>query len=1172
MKKITLLFALLLSLAMASTVSAQTTLSTPTVKSAFGVTTTGLTANWTALPALSGATGYDVKIYDASNTLVSTHNASGETTATLAITGLSLAKSTPYTYTVTAIGDGGFLYNNSAATVKSIPFYIQTDNKVVFKYAVADTARLFIDMKSASGASGAADIYELTESGGAYTYVTTNSNNIVLTKNTTVRAAAGLAARPIIKLNSTATGSSTTNIFYTATLGLTLRFDGLEFDGVNPGVGGYQPMAIYDSSIGASNIQLYITNCYFHDFKAASGNGAIRLNGVSSSQLLDIQGSTFNAIGGRSIYLNNGSAGTTTVVLKNNTFSNSVTLATNRNNVIYNNNGNSGTVTIDHCTFYKVADATVTNGVIRTSGSNGAITIKNSTFVTVPTTIGSGTISYCYLAGLNTVPTATNTIATAPTYGAGASSTPPDLSLTNRGSLVGQDGLTAGNDTYYNLAMPTIGAGSGATSASFNANWSTVSNASSYDVIVYQNGTQIGSVRNASGQAAATLAITGLDASTAYTYRVMAKGDGTTYFNSVISAESAAYSTLAPSGITLNTPLASAATDITPIGFTANWSNTDANASGGYNVKVYSGVTLVNTYNTSSLSATSLVINTGLTYNTAYTYTVTAVGNGSTYTNSIPSDVISVTTIDRITLEPPTAGAATPASNGFTANWSADAAASSFSIKTYIESNLVSTTTSGSGTTSVAVSSLLSGLDYTYTVTAIGDGASYVSSAASTPQSFTTTGRIISITTDFSDVAAWGTPALAVPANGSFFTGTINGFDLNAATLNAISSIKGPKGETHTNRISLDKNSTGANVIFPTIASVGQLEIHFAMGTAANTVNLKEYSSATNTWSTIGTYAYDLANKTAGIDQIIIVSFAPAHTNAKFKIENNTGGSCYLAQVIARTTNPLLLTAPTVGTASDIAAVTCTANWTPVDANASNYEVKVYKGTTLKVTATTSGGQATSSLAITGLQADSTYTYKVKALGNGDVDYSDSYQSAASEPFTMASQLATPIMDVATNVWKYGLDANWLAVVGAVSYDVSLYQGVTLIATHNVLAPIVTSTFSSLTPETIYTYKVVAKGTGSAPFDSNVSAASAEVLTDLATAIRNANAASTVVLSGKTITASQLGNMQIYNLQGELILQANAVNKVDTNLSSGMYVVRFTNQNGKQTTQKFVVR
>ena len=519
-------------------------------------------------------------------------------------------------------------------------------------------------------------------------------------------------------------------------------------------------------------------------------------------------------------------------------------------------------------------------------------------------------------------------------------------------------------------------------------------------------------------------------------------------------------------------------------------------------------------------------------------------------------------------------------STGFTASWTAVSNASSYSIKTYIGgTNLVSTTPVPTGT-STTVSGLMSGLDYTYKVTAIGDGVINGDSPESPVQGFTTIGRVTSFTTDFSDVATWGTPAGSVPGTGLFFTGTINGFDLNAATLNA-NSTKGPKGESHTNRISLDKLSIGGSVSLPTIESIGQLEIHFAMGTAANTINLKEYSSATNSWSLVGSYAYDATYKTAGIDQIIIVPFASAHTNAKFKIENNTSGSCYLAQIVARATNPALLTPPTVGTISAIAATTCTANWTPVDANGTNYEVKVYKvitssstgtkteTTTLKTTAITIGGQATTSVDITGLQADSTYIYKVKAIGDGDNLYSDSYQTVASAQFTMGHQVATPVLNAPSAIYETGFTANWQATTNALSYDVMLYEGATYLSTTNVSGT--SLAFLNLTQGTTYTYKVKAIGDNSIYYDSYISSGM-DATPSIPTALDKTKMYIFITVQGKTIITSETGTIQVYNLQGAQLLQIQVVNKVNTTLNTGLYIVRFTNKTGKQSIQKIIIQ
>jgi trimeric autotransporter adhesin len=71
-------------------------------------------------------------------------------------------------------------------------------------------------------------------------------------------------------------------------------------------------------------------------------------------------------------------------------------------------------------------------------------------------------------------------------------------------------------------------------------------------------------------------------------------------------------------------------------------------------------------------------------------------------------------------------------------------------------------------------------------------------------------------------------------------------------------------------------------------------------------------------------------------------------------------------------------------------------------ANASGgYKVYLYKSTTLQSGYPISvSGVNSNSAAISGINPNTAYNYKVQAIGNGDVDYSDSYLSNASDPFT----------------------------------------------------------------------------------------------------------------------------------------------------------------------------
>jgi len=896
MKKITLLFSLLL---ITIIVNAQTTLDVPTVGTATRITLTGFTANWTAV---ANATGYSINVYDGTSTLVtgSPKTVTGATAGSMAITGM-LAPNTSYTYTVTAIGDG-VNYTSSAPSANSASFTTASSSgSFLLQYAESDVATLNADLKG-----GAADIYELTTSGGAYTFNTgSTSNNNTLIRNTTVRAAAGLSARPIIKLYSTTAGS-TPNIFNTTTPGLTIRFEGLEFDGVN--TGGTQAMLFYDQSTGACNTKLYINNCNFKSFKNLPGNGLIRMNGEGSTvQLIDIQNSVINDCGGRILYINQSANPTKCdITLKNVTLSNNSVL-TSRANLIYAAKVNTGTTLIDHCTFYNLVTTSTSEGIIRYPSGSGAITVSNSIFSTVAQTLPTATISYCYLAGFSgTVPTGTNTFATAPVFTSAATL---DFSLTNKSSFICADTKIAGNNIYYS-ALPKLDA-----------------------------------------------------------------------------------------------PLVGAAGNIGTNSFTANWS-TVANATGGYSIKVYEGATLVSTTTAAGQTTISVLIS-GLKTGTTYTYTVTAIGDATNYDSSDASAASGAFT----TLGLPAPAVGTPtniSSDGFTANWTPVANALSYNVMLYLTTNLISTTNVPGQTSSVLpISGLAMGTTYTYKVMAVGDGVTFLNSDASVSSVIakTTSVTINQLNPDFSD-GTWGAVISGSLALGSFPTFSANGFDLTKAYVQS-TNVNGLKGETFTHMLKLDKTSNSGILDLPVISSVAQLEIH-ASATTGRQFTLSVWNSGTSAWDLYGTYT-----TTVDTENIFLINFPTTLTNAKFRIINISSGAFSFYKLKSYTTQPVALSTPTVGTATNIGIKGFTANWTSGVANATGYRIFVYKGTGL-VQSVDAAGQSTNSIEITGLQADSVYTYKLSALGDGDVLYSNSLLSAASASVTLLSDIGTGTGDISS--------------------------------------------------------------------------------------------------------------------------------------------------------------
>ncbi len=352
---------------------------------------------------------------------------------------------------------------------------------------------------------------------------------------------------------------------------------------------------------------------------------------------------------------------------------------------------------------------------------------------------------------------------------------------------------------------------------------------------------------------------------------------------------------------------------------------------------------------------------------------------------------------------PVNGSASSVTASGFTANWTPVDNATGYDVKVYMGANLIKTVSaSGQATSSLVVSGVMSGITYSYKVVAKGDGTNFGDSEESNPSASVTTSdpyASATLNTDFGD-GTWGTPVETQPASGSYTSGSFNGFDLNAAVLYS-GSVKGLKGETHINRIAIDKGANSGMVTFPTVNSVEQIEIHATAGTAGNGFILKEFNTTTNTWDAIGSIrTYDAATKTAGTDSIYIIPVSRT-VPAKFRIENASSGGIYLLQIITRTTNPQLLSKPLVGTATDVDETSYTANWTPV-ANATAYDIRTYRGTTL-VSTIRVNGQSTASTSITGLSANNSYSYRVQAIGNNDIDFSDSFLSFSSASHTCIS-------------------------------------------------------------------------------------------------------------------------------------------------------------------------
>jgi The GLUG motif len=430
--------------------------------------------------------------------------------------------------------------------------------------------------------------------------------------------------------------------------------------------------------------------------------------------------------------------------------------------------------------------------------------------------------------------------------------------------------------------------------------------------------------------------------------------------------------------------------------------------------------------------------------------------------------------------------------------------------------------------------------------------------------------------------------------------------------------------------------------------------------------------TVTNSYFLVGSGTNSLANDgTSVADAATLQTYATTLNNSQSPTvwqsdltPNRNGGYPILSWV----TNFTKLTAPTIQTPTGITTTGFTANWTTVP-NAIGYYVNVYTNASPSVYKTSQyvAGQATTSAAITGLTANTSYLVTVLSVAPSGTTYIDSEESSSaiagisgptvllssysqatatsatvdctvndgagtgvtargicyatstanpstsntkvvdpgtgngSYSATMSSLipnttyyfrayatnstrtnysnvysfkiLSAPVVSDATGLNATGFTANWTAVTSASSYDVNVYQGASFIKTENVSGQATASlAITGLTSETAYTYTVVAKGDGISTFNSAESVASNTVTTSTATALTSLNASNKIYVIGKTIVSNETGNINIYNLQGAQLMQANGVKRLNTTLSAGIYLVYFSNPDGNQTIQKIVIQ
>jgi len=402
-----------------------------------------------------------------------------------------------------------------------------TFGQTVHQYSTSDLTALKTDINA-----GTYDIYELTTSGGAYEFTTA----LTPPKNFTLKAVSGLAAKPVISIN-TASTSSTLSMFYpgSGSTAATAVFEGVELSGVNSG-STTQPMLYYARYVANSN--LIFRNCYIHDF--THGTACIRYDLAGGN--IDMQGTVVSNLKTKFVNFFNAVV-YGSINLKNCTFNNLInpSSGTSYPQIVLFRTGASGTTaTINHCTF----NNSTSSSSLFTFLTMNSISVKNSVFKAINGGFAypSATIDSSYVAGFATAPTATTSYLFGSPVPLFEDANSLKFGLTNGSSFICADGLPVGNTIYY-PAAPLASAATSVSSTGFAAYWGAVANITNYklDVATDNNFSNILSNYNGLTVSGTTKNVTSLSPNTNYYYRVRS-------FNGVESVNSNVISLI--SGIT----------------------------------------------------------------------------------------------------------------------------------------------------------------------------------------------------------------------------------------------------------------------------------------------------------------------------------------------------------------------------------------------------------------------------------------------------------------------------------------------------------------------------------------------------------------------------------------------------------------------------------------------
>ena len=736
---------------------------------------------------------------------------------------------------------------------------------------------------------------------------------------------------------------------------------------------------------------------------------------------------------------------------------------------------------------------------------------------------------------------------------------------------------------------PTANAASSITQTSFTANWSSSATATGYYLDVatnssftnYVNGYQNLNVNNVTNRS-----VTGLSANTTYYYRLRAYNGGGPSGNS--NTISATTQNINPPPA----PTANAASSITQTSFTANWSSS-ATATGYYlDVATNSSFTnYVNGYQNLNVNNVTNRSVTGLSANTTYYYRLRAYNGGGPSGNS---NTISATTQN---INPPPAPTANAASSitqtSFTANWSSSATATGYYLDVATNSSFTNyvdgyQNLNVNNVTNRSVTGLSANTTYYYRLRAYnGGGPSGNSNTISaTTQNINPppapTANAASSITQTSFTANWSSSATATGyyldvATNSSFTNYVNGYqnlNVNNVTNRSVTGLSA--NTTYYYRLRA-YNGGGPSGNSNTISATTQ-NINPPPAPTANAASSITQTSFTANWSSSATatgYYLDVATNSSftnyvnGYQNLNVnnvtnrsVTGLSANTTYYYRLRAyNDGGPSGNSNTISATTqniNPP--PAPTANAASSITQTSFTANWSS-SATATGYYLDV--ATNSSFTNYVNGYQNlnvnnVTNRSVTGLSANTTYYYRLRAYNDGGPSGNSNTISATTQNINPPP---APTANAASSITQTSFTANWSSSATATGYylDVATNSSFTNYVNgyQNLNVNNVTNrSVTGLSANTTYYYRLRAYNGGGPSGNSNTISATTQNINP--PPAPTANAASSITQTSFTANWSSSATATGYYLD------------VATNSSFTNYVNGYQNLNVNNVTNRSV--